>query len=59
MKDHQNNCRRCNHLLKPGQSSGYCGSIDRVDLPKAYGVSHPAKKLPKDLGAECRFFESK
>ena len=44
-------CTTCEHLRMPGKSAGYCG--DRDDLPLAYGINHPLRKLPEDGGASC------
>ena len=45
-------CKSCRHLKRPGLSDGYCGG-GRVDLPGAYGLHHPLRKLPADQGASC------
>lgn len=45
-------CHTCKNLKKPGKSSGYCGG-GRDDLPGAYGINHPLRKLPFDLGLSC------
>lgn len=44
-------CVECQHFARPGKSDGYCGGRD--DLPLAYGVNHPLRKLPADGGASC------
>lgn len=44
-------CPDCRHFAQPGKSDGYCGG--RNDLPLAYGVNHPLRKLPADRGASC------
>jgi hypothetical protein len=44
-------CKTCSHFARPGLSSGYCGGRD--DLPLAYGVNHPLRRLPADRGASC------
>lgn len=44
-------CRCCQHYARPGKSEGYCGGRD--DLPLAYGVNHPLRRLPADRGASC------
>ena len=44
-------CRCCQHFARPGKSEGYCSGRD--DLPLAYGVSHPLRRLPADRGASC------
>lgn len=44
-------CRCCQHFARPGKSEGYCGWRD--DLPLAYGVNHPLRRLPADRGASC------
>ena len=46
------NCSTCRHRKRPGLSAGYCGG-GRDDLPPAYGLHHPLRKLPADLGATC------
>ncbi len=45
-------CKTCRHLKRPGLSAGYCGG-GRDDLPGAYGLHHPLRKLPADHGASC------
>lgn len=46
-------CRTCRHCKRPGRADpGYCGG-GRDDLPDAYGVNHPLRKLPHDGGASC------
>lgn len=44
-------CIDCQHFASPGKSDGYCGGRD--DLPLAYGVNHPLRRLPADRGANC------
>lgn len=44
-------CRCCQHIARPGKSEGYCSGRD--DLPLAYGVNHPLRRLPADRGASC------
>ena len=46
------NCSTCRHRKRPGLSAGYCGG-GRDDLPPAYGLHHPLRKLPDDQGASC------
>lgn len=45
-------CSTCRHRKRPGLSAGYCGG-GRDDLPGAYGLHHPLRKLPDDLGVTC------
>lgn len=45
-------CSTCRHRKRPGLSAGYCGG-GRDDLPGAYGLHHPLKKLPDDSGVSC------
>ncbi|APR06260.1 hypothetical protein [Thauera chlorobenzoica] len=46
-------CKSCRHRKRPGLSSpGYCGG-ERDDLPPAYGLHHPLRKLPDDQGKGC------
>ena len=40
-------CRSCRHYSR----FGYCSGRD--DLPLAYGVNHPLRRLPADRGASC------
>lgn len=49
-------CNLCRHYARPGQSSGYCSA--RNDLPRAYGINHPLRKLPADAGAACALYEA-
>ena len=49
-------CRWCDFLRRPGRASGYCASADRPDLPPAYGLHHPLRKLPADQGESCPAF---
>ncbi|MBS1139228.1 MAG: hypothetical protein H6R13_681 [Proteobacteria bacterium] len=44
-------CLCCQYHARPGKSEGYCGG--RHDLPPAYGVNHPLRRLPADGGASC------
>lgn len=44
-------CQYCQHYTRPGMSEGYCGGRD--DLPRAYGLNHPLRRLPADRGASC------
>lgn len=48
---HQQTCRSCTHLARPGLSDGLCGG--RSDLPPAFGPGHPLRQLPADHGADC------
>jgi len=48
-------CKECRHFATPGLSAGYCGQ--REDLPPAYGINHPLKRLPSDNGATCSEWE--
>jgi len=45
-------CSTCRYRKRPGLSAGYCGG-GRDDLPAAYGLHHPLRKLPDDQGAGC------
>ena len=45
-------CSTCRHRRRPGLSAGYCGG-GRDDLPGAYGLHHPLRKLPDDQGESC------
>ncbi len=45
-------CKTCRHRKRPGLSAGYCGG-GRDDLPGAYGLHHPLRKLPADEGESC------
>ena len=45
-------CTSCRHCRRPGLSASYC-SGGRDDLPSAYGLHHPLRKLPDDRGATC------
>ena len=45
-------CSTCRHRKRPGLSAGYCGG-GRDDLPGAYGLHHPLRKLPADEGESC------
>ena len=44
-------CSTCRHRKRPGLSPGYCSGRD--DLPSAYGLHHPLRRLPADQGAAC------
>ena len=44
--------RRCHTCKHHSHKLHYCGG-NREDLPLAYGVNHPLRKLPKDNGATC------
>jgi len=46
-------CRWCALHRRPGRAPGYCASPGRDDLPPAYGIHHPLRKLPADQGASC------
>jgi hypothetical protein len=48
-------CPDCQYFARPGKSDGYCGGRD--DLPPAYGVNHPLRKLPDDRGNSCDMFK--
>ena len=50
-------CSTCRHRKRPGLSAGYCGG-GRDDLPAAYGLHHPLRKLPADQGATCASYQS-
>jgi hypothetical protein len=45
-------CSMCRYRRRPGLSAGYCGG-GRDDLPAAYGLHHPLRRLPDDQGATC------
>lgn len=45
-------CKSCRHRRRPGLSGGYCGG-ERDDLPLAYGLHHPLRRLPGDQGVSC------
>ena len=47
-------CNTCQVFKRPGLSGGYCSG--REDLPLAYGINHPLRKLPSDHGADCQFW---
>jgi hypothetical protein len=47
-------CRDCKHFAQPGKADGYCGG--RQDLPSAYGVNHPLRRLPADGGTTCHAY---
>lgn len=45
-------CKTCQHRRRPGLASpGYCSGRD--DLPLAYGLHHPLRRLPDDRGVTC------
>ena len=46
-------CDTCASFRRPGLSDGYCGGGARPDLPKAYGLHHPLRRLPPDGGTGC------
>ena len=50
-------CKSCRHRRRPGLSAGYCGG-GRDDLPPAYGLHHPLRKLPADQGASCASYKT-
>lgn len=50
-------CSTCRHRRRPGLSAGYCGG-ERDDLPGAYGLHHPLRKLPDDQGASCASYQT-
>ena len=50
-------CSTCRHRKRPGLSAGYCGG-ERDDLPGAYGLHHPLRKLPDDQGASCASYQT-
>ena len=50
-------CSTCRHRRRPGLSAGYCGG-GRDDLPAAYGLHHPLRKLPDDQGAGCTSYQT-
>lgn len=45
-------CASCRHSRRPGGVVLCCGA-DRPDLPLAYGVGHPLRRLPDDQGHCC------
>ena len=45
-------CTTCKHRATVGIRAVYCGG-GRDDLPKAYGINHPLRRLPNDGGATC------
>ena len=49
-------CPICRHFARPGGSEGYCSG--RGDLPPAYGVNHPLRRLPADRGASCEQWQA-
>jgi len=52
------NCSTCRHRKRPGRADpGYCGG-GRDDLPPAYGLHHPLRKLPDDQGAGCASYKT-
>ena len=50
-------CKSCRHRRRPGLSAGYCGG-GRDDLPGAYGLHHPLRKLPDDQGEGCASYQT-
>ena len=50
-------CSTCRQRKRPGLSAGYCGG-GRDDLPAAYGLHHPLRKLPDDQGAGCTSYQT-
>ncbi len=50
-------CSTCRHRKRPGLSAGYCGG-GRDDLPAAYGLHHPLRKLPDDQGVTCASYQT-
>lgn len=50
-------CSTCRHRRRPGLSAGYCGG-GRDDLPGAYGLHHPLRKLPDDQGEGCTSYQT-
>ena len=51
-------CRSCRHRKQPGRADpGYCGG-GRDDLLPAYGLDHPLRRLPDDLGASCASYST-
>lgn len=51
-------CSTCRHRKRPGRADpGYCGG-GRDDLPPAYGLHHPLRKLPDDQGASCTSYQT-
>ena len=49
-------CQDCKHFATPGLSDGYCGQ--REDLPAAYGINHPLRRLPADNGESCNEYSA-
>lgn len=45
-------CTTCKHRAIVGIRAVYCGG-GRDDLSKAYGINHPLRRLPLDLGLTC------
>ncbi len=50
-------CSTCRHRKRPVLSAGYCGG-GRDDLPGAYGLHHPLRKLPDDQGEGCASYQT-
>ena len=48
-------CDTCAHFRRPG-TTGYCGG-GREDLPRAYGINHPLRRLPADGGTSCTLWQ--
>lgn len=50
-------CSTCRHRKRPGRADpGYCSA--REDLPGAYGLHHPLRRLPDDQGATCASYKT-
>ena len=47
-------CQDCIHLAQFGD--GYCAQ--RHDLPPAYGINHPLRRLPADNGESCHEYDA-
>lgn len=51
-------CSTCRRRKRPGRADpGYCGG-GRDDLPGAYGLHHPLRRLPDDQGASCASYQT-
>lgn len=50
-------CKGCIHMKRPGLADGYCNNPLRSDLPPAYGLNHPLRRLPANGGRDCAVFE--
>jgi hypothetical protein len=48
-------CMVCQHSRRPGTKI-HCREEARPDLPLAYGVNHPLRQLPDDMGLTCKSF---